>query len=70
MDRNKPLFNLGEQLNVVSDNFTLLDRLKFATTVKEWNSIRESIRIESKSSERDKLILFGYIDGLLHKWII
>lgn len=61
----KPLFPLKEQEAVINNNQGLLDMMKQASSVKEWNLMREKITKEFKGSDKEMMMLFGYIDGVL-----
>ena len=63
---NQSLFSQKEQDAVVSNNKVLLEAMKFAKNVKEWNSMRVKVAADFKGDGTERIILFGYIDGILY----
>ena len=62
---NKSLFSRQEQDSVINSNKELLDLMKQSTSIKEWNLMRDRVTREFKGSDKEMLMLFGYIDGVL-----
>ncbi|MHA2182037.1 MAG: hypothetical protein ACXAAH_11500 [Promethearchaeota archaeon] len=43
-----------------------IEHMNKATNIKEWNALRQELSQSFEGSEREKLMLFGYIDGVHH----
>lgn len=69
MDRTKQLFNPKEQLLTIKKYESLIKSLYTARTVKEWNALRLNLSDKFQGTPHEKLMLFGYIDGILHSQI-
>lgn len=62
---NKPVFNGDEQRKVVAENEHLLKMFKKVKSVEGWNGMREQVKADFVGTNLQKLMLFGYIDGVL-----
>ena len=67
---NKPLFAFREQLEIVNRNRSIMDRLlENVNNVFTWNQFREILKSEALGTEREKIMLFGYVDGVIHPYM-
>ena len=66
MNRNRPLFENKEQLSTIEKFQSLTESLEVARTAKEWNALRQRLNDTFPGNRKEKLMLFGYIDGVLH----
>lgn len=69
MDRRKPLFNAKEQLLTINKYESLTKSFTTAKTIKEWNALRLDLNGKFPGTPLEKIMLFGYIDGVLHSQI-
>lgn len=66
MENNKPAFNGKEQRRIIAENGHLIERMKSAKNIDEWNISREIVKDQFKGTSIQLAMLFGYIDGMLH----
>jgi hypothetical protein len=69
MDRRKQLFNPKTQLLTIKKYESLVKSFYSAKTIKEWNALRINLSDKFPGTPQEKLMLFGYIDGILHSQI-
>lgn len=66
MDRKKQLFDPKKQLSTVKKYESLTEVLHSAKNIREWNALRQDLSYKFPGTAEEKVMLFGYIDGVLH----
>jgi hypothetical protein len=62
---NKSIFPMVEQNAIINSNQELIDVMKTATNMEEWNLMRRRVTSKFVGSDMEMVMLFGYIDGVL-----
>jgi len=66
VNSNKPIFDGNEQRNIIAKNAHFIDRFRTLTNIEDWNSMRNTVRQEFIGTQKERLMFFGYVDGVLH----
>jgi hypothetical protein len=68
------IFDSSRQLRLVNNNTNLIDYIKQATSIKDWNARRDAIKnsfdsLPNEEKELLKIMFLGYIDTNVFKSI-
>lgn len=63
------LFDPQEQLQVVEENNHFIEMMCHSNNVQDWNERRQILKDEFIGLSQHKLMLLGYIDGVLFTWL-
>lgn len=66
MDRRKPIFDPKKQLAAIFKYGLLTKVLRSAKNIVEWNMLRQDLSYKFPGTTEERLMLFGYIDGIVH----
>jgi len=66
LNSNKPIFDGKEQRKIIHENYHLTKRFLTVKNVDEWNDMRKQVKREFVGTQEQCLMLFGYIDGVVH----
>ena len=65
IDPNKPMFPFAMQTKVINENAELIETMKTAKDIQQWNLNRRVVRAAMTSNPIEYIMLMGYIDSIL-----
>jgi hypothetical protein len=70
MNKHKPLFNSNEQIAAIGKYRPFFEGLAATKSTDEWNELRRNLNSTFPGNRKEKLMVFGYIDGVFHSEVL